>query len=211
MRTAPASWRTLAAALGVGVGTVRRAYEGRPNGREMGGSRPQFEPRICSRCRDGLSTPSAAERRACRKGGIKRMKLIFFLLVLSLNSLQAEVNAAEEMFTKAVRDGDPKTIETILSIGFHPNQPLHGYTALYFAVQASRIDAVELLLAAHADPNALVMSGMNFSQYGGNVTPLQLAVLLDNVRLASKLIKAGAHINGKGTTGRTALQYAVRD
>jgi hypothetical protein len=35
MRAAAASWRTLAAALGVGVATVRRAYERRPNGREM--------------------------------------------------------------------------------------------------------------------------------------------------------------------------------
>lgn len=139
------------------------------------------------------------------------MRLIFVLLLLSLKSLQAEVNTAGEMFTKAIRDGDSKTLDTLLSIGFNPNLPVHGYTALYFAMQVGRIDAVEMLLAAHADPNALIMSGTDFSQYGGNVTPLQLAVLLDNVRLASKLLQAGAHINGKGTTGRTALHYAVRE
>jgi DNA invertase Pin-like site-specific DNA recombinase len=35
MRAARASWRAIAAHLGVGVGTVRRAYERRPNGREL--------------------------------------------------------------------------------------------------------------------------------------------------------------------------------
>src|SRR5260370_33085165 len=78
-------------------------------------------------------------------------------------------------------------------------------------MQFGRTDAVELLLAGHADPNALVMSGMDASQYGGNATPLQLAVLLGNVRLASILIASGAHVDAKGTTGRTALHYAVRD
>jgi ankyrin repeat protein len=78
-------------------------------------------------------------------------------------------------------------------------------------MQFGRTDAVELLLAGHADPNALVMSGMYASQYGGNATPLQLAVLLGNVRLASILIASGAHVDAKGTTGRTALHYAVRD
>jgi ankyrin repeat protein len=139
------------------------------------------------------------------------MKLLFFLLVLSLKSLQAEVKTAGEMFTQALRDDDLKTIETLLSSGFNPNLPAHGYTPLHHAMQFGRTDAVELLLAGHADPNALVMSGMDVSQYGGNATPLQLAVLLGNVRLASILIESGAHVDAKGTTGRTALHYAVRD
>jgi len=138
------------------------------------------------------------------------MKSIFFLLVLSLNSLQAEVTAGQ-MFVKATKDGDLETIETLLSVGFNPNLPVHGYTPLYFAIQLNRTDVVHMLLASHADPNALVMSGADASQYGGNATPLQLAVLLGNQHLASILIAAGAHIDAKGTTGRTALHYAVAD
>jgi ankyrin repeat protein len=138
------------------------------------------------------------------------MKSIFFLLVLSLKSLPGEVTA-EQMFVKATKDGDLRTIESLLSVGFNPSLPVHGYTPLYFAIQSNRTDVVDLLLAGHADPNALVMSGTEFSQYGGNATPLQLAVLLGNERLAMILIAAGAHINAKGTTGRTALHYAVRD
>src|SRR5580700_4087228 len=138
------------------------------------------------------------------------MKSIFFLLLLSLKSLPGEVTA-EQMFVKATKDGDLRTIESLLSVGFNPSLPVHGYTPLYFAIQSNRTDVVDLLLAGHADPNALVMSGTQFSQYGGNATPLQLAVLLDHKRLALKLIAAGAHIDAKGTTGGTALHYAVRE
>ena len=135
------------------------------------------------------------------------MKLTF-LLLLSLASLQAEGNAAGEIFIKALKDGDPKTIETLLAAGFNPNLPLHGYTPLWFAMQHVRTDAVELLLAGHADPNALLISG-NTSRF--NSTPLQLAVELDKLEFASRLIAAGAHIDAKGTTGRAPLHYAVRE
>jgi ankyrin repeat protein len=138
------------------------------------------------------------------------MKLIFLLLVLSLKFLQAET-ASGQMFVQAAKDGDLKTIETLLSVGFNPNQSVHGYTPLWFAIQSNRTDVVDLLLAGHADPNALLMTGEGLTQYGGNATPLDLAVLLDNQRLASKLIRAGAHVDAKGPSGRTALFGAVRD
>ena len=106
---------------------------------------------------------------------IIRMKLIFFLLALSLASLQAESNAGQ-MFVKAVKDGDLHAIETLLSVGFNPNLPVRGYTPLWFAIMSNRGDVVDLLLAGHADPNALVMAGEDLIHYGGNSTPLQLAV-----------------------------------
>src|SRR5450755_598003 len=138
------------------------------------------------------------------------MKLLFLLLLLSLTSLHAEATASQ-MFLSAAKEGDLRIIETLLSVGFNPNQPVRGYTPLYFAIQSNRAGVVDLLLAGHADPNALVMTGMNLSQYGGNATPLQLAVLLGNERLASTLISAGAHIDAKGATGRTPLYWAIRD
>jgi ankyrin repeat protein len=138
------------------------------------------------------------------------MKLIFLLLVLSLKFLQAET-ASGQMFVQATKDGDLKTIETLLSVGFNPNQSVHGYTPLWFAIQSNRADVVDLLLAGHADPNALLMTGGGLTQYGGNATPLDLAVLLGNQRLASKLISAGARVDAKGPSGRTALYEAVTD
>src|ERR1022692_4855769 len=102
------------------------------------------------------------------------MKLIFLLLVLSLKFLQAET-ASGQMFVQAAKDGDLKTIETLLSVGFNPNRSVHGYTPLWFAIQSNRTDVVDLLLAGHADPNALLMTGEGLSQYGGNVKPLTLA------------------------------------
>jgi ankyrin repeat protein len=138
------------------------------------------------------------------------MKLTLFLLVLSLRCLPAEAPGGQ-MFVKAVKDGDLKTIETLLSVGFNPNQPVHGYTPLWFAIQSNRTEIVDLLLAAHADPNELVMAGEELSQYGGNATPLEVAVLLGNQRLATRLISAGARVDAKGPSGRTALFGAVRD
>jgi ankyrin repeat protein len=137
------------------------------------------------------------------------MKLIFFLL-LSLQSLPAE-NAAGPMYVKAAKEGDTKTIETLFSIGFSANQPIRGYTPLWFAIQSNRADVVELLLEQHADPNALVMTESDLSQYGGNITPLKLAVLLANQRIAQMLISSGAQVDSRGPSGRTALYEAVRD
>jgi ankyrin repeat protein len=137
------------------------------------------------------------------------MKLTLFLLVLSLRCLPAEAPGGQ-MFVKAVKDGDLKTIETLLSVGFNPNQPVHGYTPLWFAIQSNRTEIVDMLLAVHADPNELVMAGEDLTQYGGNATPLQVAVLLDNGHMASRLISAGARVDAKGPSGRTALFGAVR-
>jgi ankyrin repeat protein len=138
------------------------------------------------------------------------MKLPLFLLALSLNSLEAE-SAAGQMFLNAIKQGDLKTIDTLLSVGLNPNLPIHGYTPLWFAIQSNRTDIVELLLAGHADPNALVMIEPDLTEYGGNITPLKLAVLLDNPRIAHMLISAGAQVDAKGPKGRTALYGAVRD
>jgi ankyrin repeat protein len=131
------------------------------------------------------------------------MKLLLLLFLLSLHSLPAE-NAAGPMYVKAAKAGDIKTIETLFSVGFSANQPIRGYSPLWFALQSNRADVVELLLEQHADPNVLVMAEP------GNITPLKLAVELDNQRIAQMLISSGAKVDSKGPSGRTALYEAVR-
>lgn len=138
------------------------------------------------------------------------MKTLFLLSVLTLQCWAAE-NAAGPMYVKAAKDGDLKTIETLFSIGFNANQPIRGYSPLWFAIQSNRADLVELLLEQHADPNALVMTEPGLVEYGGNTTPLKLAVLLDNQRIANMLISAGAKVNEGGVHGSTPLHEAVRD
>lgn len=132
------------------------------------------------------------------------MKLLFFLLVLSPQALLAEVTPGQ-MFVKATKDGDLQTIESLLSIGFDPSGPVHGYgyTPLWFAIECGRTDVVDLLLAAHADPNARVIPPPFFA------TPLELALQGGNIHIASRLVESGAHVDAKGANGRTALYDAV--
>jgi len=116
------------------------------------------------------------------------MKRTFLLLVVSLGCLQAEVSVTDKLFMKALTDGD---------------------TPLFFAIQMNRPSVVDLLLAKHADPNAPAMGGSVADQ--NNATPLELAVQLNNLLMVSILVRSGAQVNGKGTTGRTALHCAVQE
>ncbi len=134
------------------------------------------------------------------------MKSISILLALSLGSLQAETRVADEMFRKAVKDGDLNTIELLLSSGFNPNLPFRGCTPLYFAMQSNQIDVIRLLLSGHADPNEAICTGSRFSN-----TPLLFAIQTGGRLIASILIASGAHIDPKGAIGPTALQVAVNN
>jgi ankyrin repeat protein len=135
------------------------------------------------------------------------MRFICGLLIFSIGSLQAEVNAGAEALAKAARAGDLMTAQTLLENGIDPDlHDRYGKTPLYHAVSFNETNAVELLLAHHADPNGSVISRTE-SEFPA--TPLQYAAYMGNLRIASMLITAGAHIDTQGPTGRTALQFAV--
>lgn len=130
------------------------------------------------------------------------MKLLFFLLVFSLQSLYADMTAGEMLMT-AEGHGDLQAMESLLSAGFDPNLPLRGgETPISFAIQLGNPGVLKLLLAWHADPNAPISSAQ-FSE-----TPLQYAAETGNVRMASILIAGGAQVNAKVLKGRTALHVA---
>src|ERR1700689_3093196 len=121
------------------------------------------------------------------------MKFLFLLSAFSLGLLQADVTSGEMLMTAAMR-GDLKTMESLLSAGADPNLLLRdGQTALSFAMLAGQTQAIEMLLAWPADPNAPMNGRFEFSD-----TPLQYAAQSDNFRMASILIAGGAQVNSKG-------------
>jgi ankyrin repeat protein len=135
------------------------------------------------------------------------MRLALLILALSAKMLLAAADAAAaEMLTKAIRLGDMKTAESLLSSGVDPNAPdKYGQTPLTYAVSFNQTQLVELLLAYHADPN-LQLDGRGERESSN--APLQYAAESGNVRIASILIAAGAQVNAQGPTGRTPLHFA---
>src|SRR5208282_526965 len=77
------------------------------------------------------------------------------------------------------------------------------YKPLWYAISSGSTDVVELLLAAHADPNAKPVDGGPLY-----ATPLRLALQQRNLRIAVDLIESGAQV--KGNDGRAALYYEVK-
>lgn len=129
------------------------------------------------------------------------------LLVLLSHATSAGAITAGEMFANALIMGDLATMETLLSSGFSPDQPDRlGQTPLFHALLANQIGVADLLLRWHADPNAHLKSGRDNGQFP--ITPLQFAAQQGNLRMASRLIVAGAEVNATGVAGRTALHFA---
>jgi ankyrin repeat protein len=141
------------------------------------------------------------------------MRLIFVLLLLSIESWPAEVNSAAEMFIKALMRGDPHAVENLLSSGIDPNltsnlTDTYGQTPLCLAVSSGDTKIAQLLLAYHADPNANCRNGgKDTGEFP--VLPLQKAAERGNLPMASILIAGGAHINATGSSERTALHFAL--
>ena len=138
---------------------------------------------------------------------MRRMRFIVYLLIFLTGAVRADAITAGDMFTKALAVGDLATLETLLSSGFNPNLPdSHGQTPLYLALTTNQAGVVELLLRWHADPNGRLKSGRDNGQFA--FTPLQFAAQQGDLRMASKLIAAGAELNAVGVAGRSALHFA---
>jgi len=108
--------------------------------------------------------------------------------------LKAEVDRRREprfaAFVEACRAGDVASLERLLAAdpSLVHERVASGSTGLHLA--ASHPDAVQLLLAHGADPNA--------RDEGDNATPLHLAAAKGNLVCVRLLLDAGADVHGSG-------------
>ena len=128
-----------------------------------------------------------------------------FLLLVLVNGSRAGTSATECIETAAIaaREGDLQGIQSCLNVGWDVNAKdlFYGRTALHWAVDYGKVDAIAALIKAGADVNAK-------DKYGQ--TALHQAALFGNVNAIALLTKAGADVNAKDKVrGWTALQYAA--
>jgi ankyrin repeat protein len=118
----------------------------------------------------------------------------------------------------AARGGCPKVVEYLLAEADPNARSKHGRTPLHMAVLSTAAEDVGSILLCHgAKPNVFstshTLDGLAacrdyyLSGYG---TPLHLAVLVGDVKVASLLLEAGADPNSKEGGGLSPLESAVR-
>ncbi len=128
-------------------------------------------------------------------------------LLLWAGTAAANDDTASDLMAKAARSGDLTRLKNLLNSGVSPDLPdEYEHAPIYYAAAFNQTQAVELLLDFHANPNTAV--SRHSITPPPPATPLQYAAELGNRRVAILLIAAGARINEKGPTGRTALHYA---
>ncbi len=106
---------------------------------------------------------------------------------------------------RAVLQNSPEAVEKLVMLGAEIDQPqsTSGMTPLHYAASAlGKLPVVTKLLEMGADPDAPM---------SGGVTPLMLAASQGNATVITLLLKAGADVNRKCTSGKrdTALHRAA--
>ncbi len=121
--------------------------------------------------------------------------LIVFLFIFSISA-----NAEQNLFS-AVRAGDLKELEYLLSLGFDVNQiNQEGLSPLIEAVNASNLEMVVALLDSGADVNYQI-AGL---KEGSSV--VQTAVKYSDIEILKTLLQYGGDVNGS----LNALAYINR-
>ena len=101
-------------------------------------------------------------------------------------------------YYQAIRSNDLATLQSLMKSAGVRQKDSRGTTPLHFAAAYGSADAVRMLLAAGADPNA---------RNAFDATPLMWsAVEPEKVRV---LVGAGADVNAKSKMGRTAVWLAA--
>jgi ankyrin repeat protein len=109
-------------------------------------------------------------------------------------------------------------VKLLVDRGADPNAGDVGHSALHAAVLLGNLDAVNLLLAAKADPNARITKGEPVRKYGQEyaltanlkgATPLWLAARFAEPAIVSALIKGGADPAAEAEDGMPPILAAI--
>lgn len=128
----------------------------------------------------------------------------------------------------AAHDGNIEIAALLIERGVDVNLLSRDFSALMYATQESRFDVAELLLQNGADTEiasdgttALFNASAEGNheavdlllRYGANVNfcqPLTLACAYRQMRMAERLLDAGANINAADEDGDTSLHFAIK-
>ena len=102
---------------------------------------------------------------------------------------------------QAAKDGKPQDVRAQIQQGADVNMvdAYKGMTALMFAAEYGKVDAVKALLEAKANTNLATKKG---------TTALMYAALAGNMEIVQALLSAGADSKIKDVNGQTALVLA---
>jgi Ankyrin repeats (3 copies) len=125
------------------------------------------------------------------------MRAFMMLLATAMSACAADVDLPPLL--GAARRGDVAQMTALIDAGADINarDARNRFTPLLHAVHAQQEDAVRLLLARGADPNA------------GYMPPLAMAALGPNGSIVETLIEYGADVSVRGPRGASPLSMAV--
>ena len=123
-------------------------------------------------------------------------KILFSCVLIGFNSVYAQ---SYDAFFKAIEFDDDQVVQRLLQHGFDPNTPSSDLQpALTLALQRKSLKVAEALIAWRT---------INVNQLNPHdETPLMMAALQGQTRLALQLLARGADVNKPGWT---ALHYAA--
>lgn len=126
----------------------------------------------------------------------KRLHLI--VLIVFFSQITAFAGSYEDFFI-AIKQDDPRTVQSLLQRGFDPNtRDPKNLAGLFLALREPSPKVAQVLLSAKGiDVNPVTEDGE---------TPLMMAVFKGQLELAKQLIALGADVN---KTGWTPLHYAA--
>jgi len=119
----------------------------------------------------------------------------------ALARIFAQPKTPDQALFRAIEDDDAATFARVLKGGVNIEATNSGgETPLYVAAEKGRLEMVKLLLAHHADSQALTPNGESV---------LHAASMIDSAALMTALIDAGAPINHANNDGETPLLWAT--
>ena len=143
---------------------------------------------------------------------IVRMVLVLSALIFPLARPASAADPIADALTGAARQCDTKTVKALLATGADPNvQGKAGgsYTGeqvvapVFAAALGNCIEALQVLIAAGADVNARAVGLRGW-------TPLMVASQSGFTAVVKLLLRAGADVTLKSSTGETAFAIAAR-